>query len=94
MHTGLIPLMPGLSREAPEMELGCLGRISHKAAQAALAPRQSAPCHSSSRKQPHTMWGAAWTQEVSSFPPTASKTAEDPPHDELFTGTIRAQQGC
>lgn len=28
MHTGLIPLIPVLSRDAPEMEPGCLSRIS------------------------------------------------------------------
>lgn len=28
MHTGLIPLIPVLSRDAPDMEPGCLSRIS------------------------------------------------------------------
>lgn len=28
MHTGLIPLIPVLSRDAPEMEPGCLSKVS------------------------------------------------------------------
>lgn len=77
MHTGLIPLLPVLSRDAPEMEPGCLNRIS-QGCRASTAFQALCSLPQLLRKTaPHYVGSCMDTRSL--FFPTAPKKAEDPP---------------
>lgn len=77
MHTGLIPLLPVLSRDAPEMEPGCLNRIS-QGCRASTAFQALCSLPQLLRKTA-THYVGRCMDTRSLFFPTTPKKAEDPP---------------